>query len=117
MFSLYAVIFAWLALWLTGKRVDRESLRAPFFAQCYLAGATAILISLGSIGLRANSSLAVAAGALVIAATTVWYIAVEAVWLRRECGRGPVAAVVIALAAYAGASALVFGLGLIVGWR
>lgn len=117
LFSLYAVIFAWLALRLTGKRIDRESLRAPFFAQCYLAGATAILISMGSIGLRANSDLTVAAGGLVIAATTVWYIAVEAVWLRRECGRGPVTAGVIALAAYAGASALVFSLGLIVAWR
>ncbi|MGH7027976.1 hypothetical protein [Brevundimonas sp.] len=117
LFSLYAVIFAWLALRLTGKRVDRESLRAPFFAQCYLAGAVAILISLGSIGLRANSDLAVGTGALVIAAATVWYVAVETVWLRRECGRGRVAAVAIALAAYAGASALVFGLGLIVAWR
>jgi hypothetical protein len=116
LYSLYAVIFASLALGLTGKRLDRESLRTPFFAQCYLAGTYAILISMGTACIRYPNVWGVAAGVAILLLTTVWYIAVETVWLRKECGRHPFAAVLIALGGYGTGSAIAFGLGAIIVW-
>lgn len=85
-FGLPGLIFAWLALRLTGKHVDRESLRTPFFAQCYLSGTTAILISLGSSGVRYPDETATIVGMTVILAATLWYVRVQAVWLQKETG-------------------------------
>ena len=38
MFSLHPLLFAWVFLKLSRRKVDRDSLRPPFFAQCYLSG-------------------------------------------------------------------------------
>lgn len=83
MFSLHALAFAWAALTIEGKRIDRDSLRAPFFAQCYLSGTTAILVSLGAIGVRYPGSTATLAGTVVIVAATIWYLTIQQRWLRR----------------------------------
>jgi hypothetical protein len=81
MFSLHPLVFAWAWLKLSGHKIDRESLRAPFFAQCYLSGATSILISLGSLGVSDPAVWSTVGGAVLVAATTVWYVAIQRRWL------------------------------------
>lgn len=112
-FSLPGLIFAWLALKLNRKRVDRESLRAPFFAQCYLSGTTAILTSLGSSGIRYPSEAATLAGLFVILAITAWYLAVQWRWLRQETPAGTVQALGLTGLAFAGSMAIVAVVGLL----
>ena len=112
-FSLPGLIFAWLALKLNRKRVDRESLRAPFFAQCYLSGTTAILTSLGSSGIRYPSEAATLAGLFVILAITAWYLAVQWRWLRQETPAGTVQALGLTCLAFAGSMAIVTAVGLL----
>jgi hypothetical protein len=112
-FSLPGLIFAWLALKLNRKRIDRESLRAPFFAQCYLSGTTAILTSLGSSGIRYPSEAATLAGLFVILAITVWYLTVQWRWLRQETSAGPVLALGLTGLAFAGSMTIVAVVGLL----
>lgn len=81
MFSLHPLVFAWAFLKLSGHRIDRESLRPPFFAQCYLAGATSILVSLGTLGVQDASLWSTLAGVVLIGGITLWYIAIQRLWL------------------------------------
>lgn len=93
MFSLYPLAYAGLWLFLGRKRIDRETLRPPFFAQCFLSGALAILISLGTIGIRYPSDVATLAGLCLIGVTVVWFLWVQTRWLARVEGVGGAAAV------------------------
>ncbi len=83
MFSLHPLVFAWAWLKLSGHKIDRDSLRPPFFAQCYLSGATSILVSLGSLGVRDPRHWTTWAGIVLVVAATVWYIAIQRRWLMR----------------------------------
>lgn len=88
MFSLHPLVFAWAFLKLSGRKIDRESLRAPFFAQCYLSGATSILISLGSLGANDPAIWSTLAGVVLVVAITVWYVAIQRRWLMSVPGMG-----------------------------
>jgi hypothetical protein len=81
MFSLHPLVFAWAFLKLSGHKIDRDSLRAPFFAQCYLSGATSILVSVGTLGVNDPAIWSTIAGIVVVALITVWYVAVQRLWL------------------------------------
>lgn len=81
MFSLHPLIFAWAWLKLSGRKVDRDTLRPPFFAQCYLSGATSILVSLGSMGVRDPAEWSTLTGIAIILIATVWYVAIQRRWL------------------------------------
>lgn len=81
MFALHPLVFAWAWLHLSGRKIDRDTLRPPFFAQCYLSGATSILVSLGSMGVRDDALWTTLLGALVILVATIWYIAIQRRWL------------------------------------
>ncbi|GAA0622056.1 hypothetical protein GCM10009422_17470 [Brevundimonas kwangchunensis] len=81
MFSLHPLVFAWAWLKLSGHKVDRDTLRPPFFAQCYLSGATSILVSLGSMGVRDTALWTTVAGVVVVLAATGWYIGIQRLWL------------------------------------
>ncbi|WP_122464614.1 hypothetical protein [Brevundimonas lutea] len=111
LFSMYAVVFAWLALRLAGKRIDREILRAPFFAQCYLSGAIAILTGLATTAMRYDQGFSRQAGLVVMGLVAVWYLAVQTAWLRRECGLDLVKAGAFATVAAIGATILVILIG------
>lgn len=81
MFALHPLVFAWAWLKLSGHKIDRDSLRPPFFAQCYLSGATSILVSLGGLAIRDPTAWTTLAGLLVILIATVWYVAIQRRWL------------------------------------
>jgi hypothetical protein len=88
MFSLHPLVFAWAWLKLSGHKIDRDTLRPPFFAQCYLSGATSILVSLASLGIRDPHDWTTLAGLAVTLTATVWYIWIQSRWLMRIDGMG-----------------------------
>ncbi|KQY91288.1 hypothetical protein [Brevundimonas sp. Root1423] len=109
MFSTHPLLFAVVFLWLGGRRLDRDTLRPPFFAQCYLSGATSILVGLGSTGIRYPSNFWTAVGVALIVATTVWYLAIQRRWLMRVEGMTRWRAFGWAVGTYVLATALVVG--------
>jgi len=115
MFSLYPLAYAGLFLALSRKRIDRETFRAPFFAQCFLSGTLAILISLGSIGVRYPSDVATLAGLVLMVVTMVWFLWVQTRWLARIEGIGRAAALGWSVLAFAVSMGGVIGMGLLIG--
>lgn len=85
-FSLSPLLFAWTFLKLSGRKIDRDTLRTPFFSQCYLAGATAILISLATLGVRDPREWTTLAGVAVVLIVTVWYLVIQHRWLMQVVG-------------------------------
>lgn len=81
MFSLHPLVFAWAFLKLSGHKIDRDSLRTPFFAQCYLAGATSILVSLGGLGVNDPALWSTLGGIVLVMVITAWYVAIQSLWL------------------------------------
>lgn len=107
MFSTHPLLFGAVFLGLSGRRLDRDTLRPPFFAQCYLSGATSILIGLGSIGIRYPSDFWTVVGVVLIVVTTVWYLVIQRLWLMRIEGMTKWRAFGWAVGTFAAATALV----------
>jgi hypothetical protein len=83
LFSIYPLIFAVGLLKRTGGALERNTLRAPFFGQCYLAGPFAIFISVSMLMMRAQSLQVILAGLIGILVSTIWYVWVESVWIKK----------------------------------
>jgi hypothetical protein len=81
-FSLAAVAFAAVSLRLQTIRLDRETLQAPFFAQCYLSGAMAMVVGVGSIGIRHPGEIQTIGGVALTLAGMLWYLRAQYSWLR-----------------------------------
>ena len=113
MFSLYTVTYAVLFLLLGRKRIDRETVRPPFFAQCFLSGALAILTSVGTTGVRYPSEAATLAGLVLILATMVWFLWVQTRWLARIEGVGRAAALGWSVLAFGVSTGAVIGVGVL----
>jgi hypothetical protein len=113
MFSLHPLLFAWVFLKLSGKQIDRDSLRAPFFAQCYLSGTTSILVSLASLGVRDPREWTTLAGVIIVVAATLWYLAVQRLWLMHVDGMTRARAWAWAIGTFGAATGLVFAANLL----
>lgn len=111
LFSFHALAFAWISLKLEKKRIDRETLRTPFFAQCYLSGATTILVSLGVVGIRYPNDTASLIGLAAIAVTTVWYLVIQRRWLMRLDGMTGWRASLGAVGTFAVSTSVVLAIG------
>lgn len=114
MFSTHPLLFGAVFLGLGGRRLDRDTLRAPFFAQCYLSGATSILVGLGTTGIRYPSDFWTVVGVVLIVGTTVWYLAIQRSWLMRIEGMTRWRAAVWAVGTFAAATGLVAAAALVV---
>lgn len=115
MFSTHPLLFGAVFLGLSGRRLDRDTLRPPFFAQCYLSGATSILIGLGTTGIRYPSDFWTVVGAVLITATTVWYLSIQRLWLMRVPGMTKWRAFGWALGTFVATTALVLAAATVVG--
>lgn len=112
-FSLSPLLFAWTYLKLSGRKIDRDTLRAPFFAQCYLAGTTAILVSLGTLGVRDPREWTTLAGVIVVLTVSAWYVSVQHLWLMQVAGVGRVRAWLWSIGTFVTAMALLVVINLI----
>lgn len=112
-FSLSPLLFAWTYLKLSGRKIDRDTLRPPFFAQCYLAGTTAILVSLGSLGVRDPREWTTLAGVAIVLTVSAWYVSVQHLWLMQVAGVGRARAWLWSIGTFVTAMALLVVINLI----
>jgi hypothetical protein len=102
--SLYPLIFAGALVRRLKVPLDRESLRAPFFAQCYVTAPFALFGSLAAIGLRMENLGVVIASGVTLVATVLWFLGVQTRWFQERAGMSAGHAFGLALGLYASAT-------------
>ncbi|OYX93278.1 MAG: hypothetical protein B7X90_17135 [Novosphingobium sp. 17-62-19] len=86
MFSIYPLLFAVTRLHIQHIPLNRQTLREPFFAQCYIAGPSALVLGLASILMRVPGDVPLLAGAAMALLSVIWYLTVEVIWFRVRLG-------------------------------
>ena len=71
-----------------GLALDRETLKAPFYSQCYVAALFAFGLSAGINIMRAGRHEMIAAGSAIALLSLLWYLVVEVRWFRHDLGIG-----------------------------
>ncbi|MFC4256683.1 hypothetical protein GRI97_15835 [Altererythrobacter xixiisoli] len=89
-FSIIPLTLAVASLVGRGTAITRESLRSPFYAQCYPAGAFALAIGVGTILVHDASDLVSWFGGLLFCTALIMYFAIQFIWLRQIMRRGKV---------------------------
>jgi hypothetical protein len=110
-FSLIPLVAAASLLHRQGRRISRETLRAPFYAQCYLAALCAAFVSIGGLIFQ-RPEVANGIGGAIIVAGFLWFQWVQTRWFRRRLNLGWVKAAAVAL--WATVRALAFLLVLLI---
>jgi hypothetical protein len=90
-FSLFPLAMALGVVRLRREAIDRQTLRRPFYLQCFLVGPFVLASSIAADLLRLGSprASAVAAGLALL-----WFVAVETAWFRSQFGLGLLKALV-----------------------
>lgn len=103
-FSLVPLVAASTLVKRQGHQLTRETMRAPFYAQCYLAAPCAAFVSVGlMIFLRPEVHSLVGLSAIV--AGTSWFLTAQTRWFRNRLGVSTAQAALIAIWAMARAVA------------
>ena len=82
-FSLIPLVAAVTLLRHEKKRISRETLRAPFYGQCYLAAVCAACVSVGGAVFQ-RPDLPNAVGAAIMIGGAAWFLFVQAHWFARR---------------------------------
>ena len=82
-FSLIPLVAAVTLLRHEKKRISRETLRPPFYAQCYLAAVCAAFVSIGG-SIFQRPELPNAVGAAIMIGGTCWFLFVQSHWFARR---------------------------------
>lgn len=106
LFSAFPLIFSVIVLLARRQRIDRISLRLPFYAQCYPAAVFAALLGVAAEIRLLGIGPPQASGIETLAAM-VWLLVVEARWMRSAHGLGWMSASIFALCGLLLAGALV----------
>lgn len=84
-FSLVPLVAASTLVRRQGQALTRETMRAPFYAQCYLAAPCAAFVSLGLVIFQ-RPDVHDLVGLTVIAGGAVWFLTAQARWFRKRLG-------------------------------
>ncbi len=87
-FALFPIVFATRLLMRQRRRLTRDSLRMPFYSQCYATAPFALLMSLAATlhGYRGDWAEPVAAGCALVG--LLWYIVLQTRWFAATLGIG-----------------------------
>lgn len=91
-FSILPLLMAVKLLRHKGARLTRDTLRAPFFSQCYIAAPFALVLSIGMLLTRTESQSARVIGLACVIAAFAWYVTVETRWFKTDLGLSTTAA-------------------------
>jgi hypothetical protein len=83
-FSTFPLIMALRMVRKQKLALTRDTLRQPFYSQCYLAGPFALLIGLGSIATQLHWRDAQLAGAALMTLAFLWYGGFQTRWFARK---------------------------------
>lgn len=86
-FSLVPLVSALTLLRRTGTRLSRETLRPPFYAQCYLATPCCIVLGLG-VTIFHRADLPNAWGSMLLIVGSGWFLVTQTRWFRSRLGVG-----------------------------
>lgn len=81
-FGVWSLAGAVYLLIRTHKPVDRETLRAPFYEQCYLVAPFAFTMSISLTMIALNQPWALLVAVAIFTVATLWFWFVQAVWFR-----------------------------------
>lgn len=107
-FALFPVIMASIETLLRRKHIDRDTLQAPFYAQCYLAAPFVLVLSLAVTAIRYPTASLELPAYLAALAASLAYVWTEADWLVRSAGRGWLRALLSAVGAFVACMALLW---------
>ena len=85
-FAIFPLMLSLRMLRAKGIALDRKTLRAPFYAQCFVVAPFAIIFDVAAILLSHAVFPGVAALLFVLA--FAWYLSVQTLWLRTELATG-----------------------------
>jgi len=88
LFSIFPLLMAVRLLKRAGLPLDRETLKAPFYSQCYVAAPFAFGVSAGVNLLRTGRHEMILMGSAVALLSLLWYLLVEVRWFRHDLGVG-----------------------------
>lgn len=83
-FSLFPLVMASRLVRKQGIGLDRNTLRPPFYSQCYATAVFALAISSGEILIRLAQPWTVEAGAVLSLAALGWFGTLQVVWFARH---------------------------------
>jgi len=95
-FSLIPLVAAVALLRGQGARLSRESLRPPFYAQCYLAGPCAVIVTGGGIIFQRHD-IPNGLGLALMTAGIAWFLTAQTRWFAGRLGVGTPKALGIAI--------------------
>ncbi len=84
LFSFFPLLMAVRLLRHAGTELDRETLKPPFYSQCYVAAPFAFGFSSGMNIARAGHPEWVVAGTAITLLSLLWYVVVEVRWFRQD---------------------------------
>jgi hypothetical protein len=96
LFSIFALVAATTLIKRRQRALNRTTLRAPFFTQCYLTAPFALAVSVAATLIGTPSPSVHLAGTMLTLAGIIWYIWVETRWFRLELDLGAGRAFVLA---------------------
>lgn len=106
-FAIFPLVYASQQVRREGHLLDRNTLRPPFFGQCYPVAVFSLTLALSSIMLRLNGEWFRHLGVVAAIASIAWYVVVQARWLREYHTAGRWVAAGLSLWGFAKASAIV----------
>lgn len=83
-FSIFPLLMALRLLRHRGVRIDRNTLRRPFYSQCYVAAPFALVTSIGGVLSRIDTPKTVLSGLVLFGCAMAWYMTVETRWFARH---------------------------------
>lgn len=100
LFSLFPLIMATCFVRAHGVGLTRESLKAPFYAQCYACGPFALTLGLGTSIAHLSVPHAQIGGVVLALAAIAGYLVAETLWFSRHVPQGIIRALGNALRAF-----------------
>jgi hypothetical protein len=107
-FGIYPLSMAAILLRSKGIRITRNSLRPPFFSQCYVAAPFAFVLVLGFDFFVMPQEQGIHAGVLAVGIAMVWYAHAQVRWFMHDLGIGAAKALVVFVGAFFFASLAAF---------
>ncbi|MGH6805346.1 MAG: permease [Ensifer adhaerens] len=85
-FSILPLLMAVKLLRHRGTPLDRNTLRQPFYSQCYVAAPFAFAVSFATLLTRAGNATALVVGLVLLAISFIWYVTIETRWFKSDLG-------------------------------
>lgn len=91
-FSLFPLILAARLVRAQRKPLDRDTLRAPFYAQCYVAAPFALMSGLSEVLIRLSHQWSILAGGGLYLFALLWFGTLQTLWFRQHLKVGTLSA-------------------------